>query len=75
MRLRYKIAVIWFVGWMITWPAWLADFQGRHPTTDCRREMAEGMGWALLPTDWLIAPFVTGFWEYGMKFSCPVTTP
>lgn len=66
-----RIAVIWVVGFAITWPALFADLNRDGPADECRRHMGAAMLFAALPPLWIGAPFVTGFYERGFKFSCP----
>lgn len=62
----------YFAMWTVTWSAALADLQGHYPSNArCRQDMAFAMGWSLIPVaPWIVAPFVTGFYEHGFKFSC-----
>lgn len=64
------VATLWFVGWMISWPAVLAYFQGKYPNLadeDYREDLAFAMGFSLIPVFWLMIPFTTGFYEYGFQ--------
>lgn len=36
----------------------------------CRQDMSMAMLFGLLPNFMIIAPFVTGFYEHGLKWSC-----
>jgi hypothetical protein len=65
------IAAIWFVGWMVTWPASLAYWQGKYPTLadpSYREDLATSMLFALFPPAWIMMPFLTGFYEHGFQF-------
>jgi len=71
-----KVAALWLVLWMVTWPALFGWYQGNpfaqdFKREDCRTDMGISMLTGLLPPTWIIAPFVTGFYEHGFKFSCP----
>ena len=68
-----SLPVIWFVMWMVTWPALFADVQANHIKQEYadeayRRDLGFAMGISLLPPIWIVAPFVTGFYEHGFKF-------
>ena len=67
-----ELAAIWFVMWMLTWPAILADFQSigdcNSAKEDARHDLGFAMSLALLPPIWFLVPFVTGFYEHGMQF-------
>ncbi len=65
--MKYKIAIVWFFMWAVTWPAVFADQLGYS----CRHDLAFSIGWSLFPPAWILAPFVTGFYEHGFKWSCP----
>lgn len=68
-----RVVIVWFVMWMLTWPALLADIQqdsvfGRCYRVDrYRSHLSEAMGVALLPPLWIITPFVTGFYQHGFQ--------
>lgn len=65
-----KIASFWFLAWLLTWPAMLAYHQQRYPSLACERyrsDLGFATGWSFFPPAWLIAPFATGFYEYGFQ--------
>jgi hypothetical protein len=69
------IAAIFIYGWSVTYPAVLADVQAMWIDKDmaaghCRKDMGFAMGWSLLPPAWVVAPFLTGFYEHGFKWNC-----
>ena len=69
------LPAIWIAAWVLTWPALLADWQsigdGEFAASSCRHELGAAMGVAILPPVWVVTPFMTGFYEHGLKFSCP----
>ena len=71
MSTRLTIATIWFVMWMMTWPALLADMQSigsrRFADNNYRSELGVCMFFALLPPIWFVAPFASGFYEHGYQ--------
>lgn len=77
MKKIVLIAVLYIIGWGATYPALLAqerDLWSNLPDEwpkRCRTELGFATGMALFPPAWLVAPFMTGFWEHGMQFTCP----
>lgn len=66
------ILAFFFVMWMLTWPALLADLQSisRSKDTKCERyrsNLGHATLFALLPPVWFITPFITGFYEHGFQ--------
>jgi hypothetical protein len=54
--------------WFWTWGALMADSQCRFPTLasrDYRKDLAVTLLLSVIPTSWLITPFLTGFYEHG----------
>lgn len=86
MKTRTKILIpaIWFVMWMVTWPALLADTQQIYPdvwgdgrwttkaieraNTKYRHDLSVSMLFGALPPMWVFGPFLTGFYEHGFQF-------
>lgn len=70
-KIATAIAMIWFAGWIVTFPALLADFQSvgddSHAFSNYRRDLGAAMLFALLPQGWIVAPFVTGFYKHGFQ--------
>lgn len=73
----WHIAAIWMVMFAFTYPALLADVQyvwrdkPVWQTERCPSHMGMAMLFGLLPPTWVIAPFVTGFYEHGFQWGCP----
>lgn len=67
----YKVVIIWFVMWSITWTALLADSQQRHYAGyECkyyRSDLGFSMFIGAVPLSWIMVPFMTGFYEYGFQ--------
>ena len=42
-----------------------------YAAEQCRSEAGTSAFLALLPPLWVGSPFVTGFYEHGLKWSCP----
>ncbi len=76
-RIVVTVVLIWAAFWMATWPALLADLQGDPfiskgiEAVHCRHDMGGAMFFGALPPIWFFAPFFTGFYEHGFKWSCP----
>jgi hypothetical protein len=67
--MRYIVGLC-FCLYMITWPAILAKDQGKWPTQACssyRGDLGFAMLWSIAPPAWFMAPFLTGFYEYGFQ--------
>ncbi len=62
------IAVIWLACWIGTWGALTAWYQADFPDASASRyrgDLAFSCGISILPPTWVVAPFVTGFYEHG----------
>lgn len=63
------------VGFFLTYPALLADFQSISPDkefahSNCRRHLSISQFIALLPPSWISAPFLTGYYQHGFQWGC-----
>ena len=69
------LLVLYIIFWAVTWAGLLANLNATFPTLRCKRtcrvDMAFAMGLAAIPVaSWVMAPFLTGFYEDGFQFSC-----
>lgn len=69
------LGMVWLIGWMLTWPAVLADFQHGDQMDHCRRNLGRAMMFSAVPIAWPMSPFLTAFYEHGMQFGCPSVKP
>lgn len=58
----------------LTYGAVLGEFENEFPDLSCRRHQGMAVLFGLLPVGWIIIPFVTGFYEHGLQFTCPTKT-
>lgn len=67
--MKKTLIIVFYVAmWFATWPALLADLQAKNFADETyRADLAFAIGLSLLPPTWLIAPFVTGFYEHGFQ--------
>lgn len=76
---RKKIRLLIVAGYAVfaplTYGALLADIQNtglpEYKVGHCRSDMGAAAGMALIPIFWVLHPFLTGFYEHGLQFTCP----
>lgn len=73
---RMAFITIWMTLSVITYGAIFAGFQGalnafpQMQRNLCRQDMGQAALLSLIPVTWVIAPFMTGFYEHGFKWTC-----
>jgi hypothetical protein len=66
------VVVIYLACWIWTLGCLMADLQGRFPEMADNyycEDLAVTCGISMSPPMWLLAPFMTGFYEYGWSLS------
>lgn len=74
MRLKYApLVVVYLCMSCFTYATLLANIRGMFPDIDrdqCRFDMGMSALYGLLPPAWVLAPFLSGFYEHGLELSC-----
>lgn len=70
---KATLACLYMTGWLITYGgifgAW-ENNSGFFRIHTCRENMSFSLLISAIPPTWILAPFMTGFYEDGFKFYC-----
>lgn len=67
------IAIMCVLMWLFTWGGVFAAMDssnGMSRVHTCRENMSFSLLISAIPPTWILAPFMTGFYEDGFKFYC-----
>lgn len=72
-KLKYVLLAFYIAQWPITYAGDLAFYQREFPSVAaglCRQDVAISMLFASFPPTAFVGPFMTGFYQDGLQFTC-----